>query len=99
MRTTPILGTRPAIIRLSRVIAALDRYTISDVNLPYSQISREYLLREGLPPDRVIVTGSVRIVSGAPVLFRPVRPGITGWAQVNQEIFAPNWIAPLGPAA
>jgi len=31
---------------------------ISDVNLPYSQISREYLLREGLAPDRVIVTGS-----------------------------------------
>lgn len=31
---------------------------ISDVNLPYSQISREYLLREGLPPDRTIVTGS-----------------------------------------
>jgi UDP-N-acetyl-L-fucosamine synthase len=31
---------------------------ISDVNLPYSQISRAYLLREGLPPDRVIVTGS-----------------------------------------
>ena len=31
---------------------------ISDINLPYSQISREYLLREGLPPDRVIITGS-----------------------------------------
>jgi UDP-N-acetyl-L-fucosamine synthase len=31
---------------------------ISDINLPYSQISRDYLLREGLPPDRVIVTGS-----------------------------------------
>ena len=31
---------------------------ISDVNLPYSQIAREYLLREGLPPDRVIRTGS-----------------------------------------
>jgi UDP-N-acetyl-L-fucosamine synthase len=31
---------------------------ISDINLPYSRISREYLLREGLPPDRVIVTGS-----------------------------------------
>jgi UDP-N-acetyl-L-fucosamine synthase len=31
---------------------------ISDVNLPYSQISRQYLLREGLAPDRVIVTGS-----------------------------------------
>lgn len=31
---------------------------ISDVNMPYSQISREYLLREGVSPDRVIVTGS-----------------------------------------
>ncbi|OIR13366.1 UDP-2,3-diacetamido-2,3-dideoxy-D-glucuronate 2-epimerase [mine drainage metagenome] len=31
---------------------------ISDINLPYSVISREYLLREGLPPDRVIRTGS-----------------------------------------
>jgi UDP-N-acetylglucosamine 2-epimerase (non-hydrolysing) len=31
---------------------------ISDVNLPYSSIAREYLLREGLPPDRVIKTGS-----------------------------------------
>lgn len=31
---------------------------ISDINLPYSAISRTYLLREGLPPDRVITTGS-----------------------------------------
>ena len=31
---------------------------IADVNLPYSDISREYLLSEGLPPDRVIKTGS-----------------------------------------
>ena len=31
---------------------------IADINLPYSDISREYLLREGLPPDRVIKTGS-----------------------------------------
>jgi UDP-N-acetylglucosamine 2-epimerase (non-hydrolysing) len=31
---------------------------IADVNLPYTAISREYLLREGLPPDRVISTGS-----------------------------------------
>ena len=31
---------------------------ISDVNLPYSTISRENLLAEGLPPDRVIKTGS-----------------------------------------
>jgi len=31
---------------------------VSDINLPYSSLSREYLLREGLPPDRVIKTGS-----------------------------------------
>jgi UDP-N-acetylglucosamine 2-epimerase (non-hydrolysing) len=31
---------------------------ISDVNMPYSAISRDYLLAEGLPPDRVIKTGS-----------------------------------------
>jgi UDP-N-acetyl-L-fucosamine synthase len=31
---------------------------ISDINMPYSSISREYLLREGLLPDRVIKTGS-----------------------------------------
>jgi UDP-N-acetyl-L-fucosamine synthase len=30
----------------------------SDINLTYSDIAREYLLREGLPPDRVIKTGS-----------------------------------------
>lgn len=30
----------------------------SDINLSYSQIARDYLLREGLPPDQVIVTGS-----------------------------------------
>ncbi len=30
----------------------------SDINLTYSAIAREYLLREGLPPDRVIKTGS-----------------------------------------
>jgi UDP-N-acetylglucosamine 2-epimerase (non-hydrolysing) len=31
---------------------------ISDINLPYSSIARQYLLREGLPPERVIKTGS-----------------------------------------
>ena len=31
---------------------------ISDINLPYSTIAREYLLREGFPPDRIIKTGS-----------------------------------------
>lgn len=31
---------------------------IADINLTYSDIAREMLLREGLPPDRVIKTGS-----------------------------------------
>lgn len=30
----------------------------ADINLTYSDIAREYLLAEGLPPDRVIKTGS-----------------------------------------
>ena len=31
---------------------------LADINMPYSAIAREYLLREGLPPDRVVKTGS-----------------------------------------
>lgn len=31
---------------------------ISDINMPYSDIARGYLLREGLPPERIIKTGS-----------------------------------------
>lgn len=31
---------------------------ISDVNMPYSDIAREYLLREGLSPELIIKTGS-----------------------------------------
>lgn len=31
---------------------------IADINLPYSDIAREYLLREGLPADKIIKTGS-----------------------------------------
>jgi UDP-N-acetylglucosamine 2-epimerase (non-hydrolysing) len=31
---------------------------IADINLPYTDIAREYLLREGFPPDRIIKTGS-----------------------------------------
>ena len=30
----------------------------ADINLTYSAIAREYLLREGLPPDQIITTGS-----------------------------------------
>lgn len=31
---------------------------VADINLTYSDIAREYLLREGIPPERVIKTGS-----------------------------------------
>lgn len=31
---------------------------IADINLPYSDIAREYLLREGFPPDQIIKIGS-----------------------------------------
>ena len=31
---------------------------LSDINLTYSSIAREYLIREGLPADRIIKTGS-----------------------------------------
>jgi UDP-N-acetylglucosamine 2-epimerase (non-hydrolysing) len=31
---------------------------ISDINMPYSDIAREYLLAEGIPSDRIIKTGS-----------------------------------------
>ena len=31
---------------------------LSDINMPYSTIAREYLLSEGIPPDQIIKTGS-----------------------------------------
>ena len=31
---------------------------IADINMPYSSIAREYLLRENIPPDRIVKTGS-----------------------------------------
>ncbi|MEK6749960.1 MAG: UDP-N-acetylglucosamine 2-epimerase (non-hydrolyzing) [Pseudomonadota bacterium] len=31
---------------------------LSDINMPYSDIAREYLLKEGISPDRIIKTGS-----------------------------------------
>jgi UDP-N-acetylglucosamine 2-epimerase (non-hydrolysing) len=31
---------------------------VSDINMTYSDIAREYLLREGIPADRIIKTGS-----------------------------------------
>ncbi len=66
---------------------------ISDINLPYSTISRDYLLREGLPPDRVIKTGSPMYE----VLhhYLPQDPGIrrlvaAGFARLNSTL----WSAP-----
>ena len=31
---------------------------VSDINLPYSSIAREFLIKEGLPPQNIIKTGS-----------------------------------------
>lgn len=31
---------------------------VADINLTYSQIARDYLTREGFPPEQIIVTGS-----------------------------------------
>ncbi|MGZ3272885.1 MAG: non-hydrolyzing UDP-N-acetylglucosamine 2-epimerase [Caulobacteraceae bacterium] len=43
----------------------------ADVNLPYSNIARGYLLAEGLPPDRIIRTGSPMLE-----VLNHYRPGI-----------------------
>ena len=45
----------------------------ADINLTYSSIAREYLLREGLPPDLVIKTGSPMYE-----VLTHYRPGIDG---------------------
>jgi UDP-N-acetylglucosamine 2-epimerase (non-hydrolysing) len=45
----------------SRVPEEINRRIVdhtSDINLTYSDIAREYLMREGIPPDQVIKTGS-----------------------------------------
>jgi UDP-N-acetylglucosamine 2-epimerase len=43
----------------------------ADINLPYSGIARDYLLAEGLPPDRIIRTGSPMLE-----VLTHYRPGI-----------------------
>ena len=43
----------------------------ADINLPYSDIARDYLLAEGLPPDRIIKTGSPMLE-----VLTHYRPGI-----------------------
>jgi len=58
---------------------------IADINLTYSQIAREYLLREGLPPDQVIWTGSpMREV------LDYYRPGIEASPVLGDLGLAPN---------
>ena len=51
----------------------------SDINLTYSEIARDYLLREGMPPDQVIKTGSpMREV------IEYYRPGIEASSVINR---------------
>lgn len=56
---------------------------ISDINMPYSSISREHLLREGLPPDRVIKTGSPMYEVLHHYMPRIERSGVMGAMQLN----------------
>jgi UDP-N-acetylglucosamine 2-epimerase len=51
---------------------------LSDINLPYSDHARALLLREGLPPDRVIKTGSPMFE-----VLRRFRPKIDASAVLN----------------
>jgi UDP-N-acetylglucosamine 2-epimerase (non-hydrolysing) len=57
----------------------------SDVNLPYSSIAREYLLREGLPPDRVVKTGSPMYE-----VLTHYRPGIDASKVLTREHLTRN---------
>ena len=80
---------------------------ISDVNMPYSSISREYLLAEGLPPDRTIKTGSPMFevlthyrpkIDASPVLGRlKLEPGTFFVVSAHREenIDAPEQFAKL----
>lgn len=57
----------------------------SDINLTYSQIARDYLLRENLPPDQVICTGSpMREV------IEHYRPGIEASAVLQRQGLTPG---------
>jgi UDP-N-acetyl-L-fucosamine synthase len=54
---------------------------ISDINMPYSDLARENLIREGLPTDRVIKTGS------------PMREVLTAY---EHQIYSSNVLTRLG---
>ena len=57
----------------------------ADINLPYSDIARGYLLAEGLPPDRVIKTGS-------PIfeILNHYRPGIDTSSALDAQDVRPG---------
>ena len=57
----------------------------ADINMPYSDIARNYLLAEGLPPDRVIKTGS-------PIfeILTHYRPGIDASRALEEMEVAEN---------
>jgi UDP-N-acetylglucosamine 2-epimerase (non-hydrolysing) len=57
----------------------------ADVNLPYSAIARDYLLAEGLPPDRIIKTGSPMFE-----VLSHYRPGIEASDAVSRLGLAPQ---------
>ena len=58
---------------------------VADVNLPYSAISRDYLLREGLPPDRVITTGSPMFEVLLHVMPKIERSGVLARLGLEQD--------------
>ena len=53
----------------------------ADINLPYSDVARNYLINEGLNPDRIIKTGS------------PMKEILDFY---NKEIFSSNIVSELG---
>jgi UDP-N-acetylglucosamine 2-epimerase (non-hydrolysing) len=57
----------------------------ADINLPYSSIARDYLLAEGLAPDRIIKTGSPLFE-----VLTHYRPGIEASDVVNRLGLQPH---------
>src|SRR5437899_2725956 len=51
-----IVGTRPELIKMSRVIAVLEH--LSDINLVLTEHARRYLIAEGIRQETIIKTGS-----------------------------------------
>jgi UDP-N-acetylglucosamine 2-epimerase (non-hydrolysing) len=68
---------------------------IADINMPYSAIAREYLLKEGIPADRIIKTGSpmfevlhsrIDLINNSDVLKRlKLKPGAYFLVSLHRE--------------